>query len=42
MPKPYSKTKITKIAVKEYNTFAPHSSLEMKTPNEFYIFKNSA
>jgi putative transposase len=28
--------------VKEYNTFAPHSSLEMKTPNEFYIFKTAA
>jgi len=40
MPKPYS-TKYQKW-VKEYNTFAPHSSLEMKTPNEFYIFKTAA
>lgn len=28
--------------VDEYNTFAPHSSLEMKTPNEFYNFKIAA
>jgi len=28
--------------VEEYNTFAPHSALEMKTPNEFYNFKIAA
>ncbi|WP_394335579.1 hypothetical protein [Algoriphagus formosus] len=26
----------------EYNTYAPHSALEMKTPNEFYNFKIAA
>ena len=26
----------------EYNTYAPHSTLEMKTPNEFYNFKIAA
>jgi putative transposase len=28
--------------VEEYNTFAPHSALNMKTPNEFYNFKIAA
>lgn len=28
--------------VDEYNTFAPHSALNMKTPNEFYNFKIAA
>jgi putative transposase len=28
--------------VDEYNSFAPHSALNMKTPNEFYIFKSAA
>jgi putative transposase len=28
--------------VEEYNTFAPHSALEMKTPIEFYNFKIAA
>lgn len=28
--------------VDEYNNYAPHSALEMKTPNEFYNFKNAA
>lgn len=28
--------------VEEYNTFAPHSALQMKTPNEFYNFTNAA
>lgn len=28
--------------VEEYNTFAPHSALAMKTPNEFYNFKIAA
>jgi len=28
--------------VDEYNQFAPHSALNMKTPNEFYIFKSAA
>lgn len=28
--------------VDEYNGFAPHSALNMKTPNEFYIFKSAA
>ena len=26
--------------INEYNTYAPHSALGMKTPNEFYNFKN--
>lgn len=28
--------------VDEYNNYAPHSALNMKTPNEFYIFKSAA
>ncbi|MFT5859331.1 MAG: putative transposase [Flavobacteriaceae bacterium] len=28
--------------VDEYNSFAPHSMLKMKTTNEFYIFKSAA
>jgi putative transposase len=28
--------------VDEYNKYAPHSALNMKTPNEFYIFKSAA
>ncbi|MFT4854917.1 MAG: putative transposase [Algoriphagus sp.] len=28
--------------VEEYNTFAPHSALNMKTPNEYYNFKIAA
>jgi putative transposase len=28
--------------VDEYNGFAPHSALNMKTPNEFYNFKSAA
>lgn len=28
--------------IDEYNQFAPHSALEMKTPNEFYNFKIAA
>lgn len=28
--------------VEEYNNFAPHSALNMKTPNEFYNFTNAA
>jgi putative transposase len=28
--------------VDEYNNFAPHSALKMKTPNEFYKFKSAA
>jgi putative transposase len=28
--------------INEYNLFAPHSALEMKTPNEFYNFKTAA
>ena len=28
--------------VDEYNQFAPHSALNMKTPNEFYNFKSAA
>lgn len=28
--------------VEEYNNFAPHSALYMKTPNEFYKFKTAA
>lgn len=28
--------------VDEYNKFAPHSALNMKTPNEFYNFKTAA
>lgn len=28
--------------VDEYNQYAPHSALEMKTPNEFYNFKTAA
>jgi putative transposase len=28
--------------VDEYNQFAPHSALGMKTPNEFFIFKTAA
>jgi putative transposase len=28
--------------VDEYNQFAPHSALDMKTPNEYYNFKSAA
>jgi len=28
--------------VDEYNKYAPHSALNMKTPDEFYNFKNAA
>ena len=28
--------------VDEYNSFAPHSSLNMKTPKEYFNFKNAA
>ncbi len=28
--------------IDEYNEYAPHSALNMKTPNEFYIFKSAA
>lgn len=28
--------------VHDYNTFAPHSALEMKTPEEYYIFMKAA
>jgi putative transposase len=28
--------------IDEYNQFAPHSALNMKTPNEFYTFKSAA
>lgn len=28
--------------VDEYNDFAPHSALNMKTPNEYFIFKSAA
>ncbi len=28
--------------VDEYNNYAPHSALDMKTPTEFYIFKTAA
>jgi hypothetical protein len=28
--------------VDEYNKFAPHSALAMKTPNEFFNFKTAA
>jgi putative transposase len=28
--------------IDEYNQFAPHSALNMKTPNEFYNFKSAA
>ena len=28
--------------VNEYNNYAPHSGLDMKTPTEFYIFKTAA
>ena len=28
--------------VDEYNTYAPHSSLNMKTPKEFYTLKTAA
>lgn len=28
--------------IDEYNQYAPHSALDMKTPNEFFNFKNAA
>ncbi|MDW7694825.1 integrase core domain-containing protein [Flammeovirgaceae bacterium SG7u.111] len=28
--------------IDEYNQYAPHSALDMKTPNEFYNFKTAA
>lgn len=28
--------------IDEYNNFAPHSALNMKTPHEFYNFKSAA